>query len=101
MVHEHTIARENTRYRIAEYTQEVARTHFILTAVTQGHANLILHYLQERQTTHYCFDSRCFHAISVLLLRAVRNVSAFIGLPSYVSSRLKIKVHGQVMYLQD
>ncbi len=43
-----------------EYTREVARAHFIPTAVTQGHTNLILHNLHERRTIHYCFSSCCF-----------------------------------------
>ncbi len=33
--------------------REVAQTHSILTAVTQGHVNLIWHNLHERQTIHY------------------------------------------------
>ncbi len=32
-------------------------------------------------TLHYCFDSCCFHIISVLLLRVAQNVSVFIDLP--------------------
>ncbi len=69
---------------IAEYTEDVARTHFILTVVTQGHTNLLLHNLHERQTMQYCFDSCCFHVISVLPLRVARNFSVFIRLPSYI-----------------
>ncbi len=68
---------------IAKYTGEVARTHYILTAVAQGHVNLIRHNLRKRRTIHYCFDSCCAHTISGLLLHAAQYVSVFIGLPSY------------------
>ncbi len=68
----------------AKYTQEVAQTYFILTAITQGHGNPILHNLRERGI-HYCFDLRCFHTISVLPLHAEQNVAVFIGLLSYTS----------------
>ncbi len=62
---------------IAKYTQELAWTLFILTAVTQGHTNLILHNLHKRWTIHYCFDS-C--TISGLPLHAMWNASVFICL---------------------
>ncbi len=62
---------------IAEYTQEVAQTRFILTAVTQGHTNLILHNLHKRRTIHYCFDSCYFHAISVLPLCTAQIVCLY------------------------
>ncbi len=58
-----------------------------LTAVTQCHTNLILHNLHERRTIRYCFDSCCFHPISVLPFHAVWNISIFIGLPSYLYCR--------------
>ncbi len=32
-------------------------------------------YLRERRTIHYCFNSCCFHTVSVLLLHAVQNMS--------------------------
>ncbi len=69
---------------IAKYTDEVAHTHFVLTAdVTQCHTNLISHNLHERWTMNYCFSSRCFHIVSVLPLRTVWNILAFICLLSY------------------
>ncbi len=62
---------------ICKYTQGIVGTHFILTAVTQGHVNLILCILHWRQTMHYCLDLRCFHIISVLPLLTARNVLGF------------------------
>ncbi len=68
----------------AAHTWEAAWTHFILTAVTQGHAKVISHNLYGRRTIHYCFNSFCLHTISVLPLLAGWNVSVFIGLFSYL-----------------
>ncbi len=60
---------------MVECTQVVAQTHFIATNVTKGHVNLILHNLPKRWTIHYCFDSCCFHTISVLPLHRLQNAS--------------------------
>ncbi len=59
---------------IIEYNWEIAQTHCILT---QGHTNLILCNLHERQTRHYCF-----HTVSVLPLHTAWNGAVFVGLPS-------------------
>ncbi len=66
---------EHSLSSITKYTPKVAQTHFILTAVAQGHTNLILCNSHKRWTIYYCFDS-CIFTLA-LPLCAAQSVSLY------------------------